>query len=78
MSKNEKKLKFSIEILIMKLFKPATNVQLCRKPESVTYQTIMFLKLQTLTLLKMFSCDTFRFKSSNFACTFQAKNLNIL
>ena len=38
----------------------------------------MFWKLQPLTFLKMleFRCDTFRFKSSNFACIFQAKNLN--
>ena len=52
MSKNEQKLKFSMEILIMKLLKLATNVQLSRKPESVTYQTIYVLKTTDTNLSK--------------------------
>ena len=40
MSKNEKKLKFSVEILIKKMIKVTTNIQISWKPLSVTYQTI--------------------------------------
>ena len=50
MSKNEKKLKFSVEILITKMLKVTTNVQISQKPESVTYQTIYVLKTRDTNL----------------------------
>ena len=52
MSKNEKKLKFSDEILIMKMLKVPTNVQISRKPLIVTYQTIYVLKTTDTNLSK--------------------------
>lgn len=52
MSKNEKKLKFSVEILIKKMLKVTTNVQISRKPLSVTYQTIYVLKTTDTNLSK--------------------------
>ena len=50
MSKNERKLKFSVEILITKVLKVTTNVQISQKPESVTYQTIYVLKTRDTNL----------------------------
>ena len=50
MSKNERKLKFSVQILIMKVLKVTTNVQISQKPESVTYQTIYVLKTSDTNL----------------------------
>ena len=51
MSKNERKLKFSVKILITKvLIKVTTNVQISQKPESVTYQTIYVLKTRDTNL----------------------------
>ena len=50
MSKNERKLKFSVEILIAKVLKVTTNVQIYQKPESVTYQTIYVLKTRDINL----------------------------
>ena len=52
MSKNEKKLKFSVEILIKKMLKVTTNVQISQKPLSVTYQTIYVLKTTDTNLSK--------------------------
>ena len=49
---NEKKLKFSVEILIKKMLKVTTNVQISRKPLSVTYQTIYVLKTTDTNLSK--------------------------
>ena len=52
MSKNEKKLKFSVKILIKKMLKVTTNVQISRKPLSVTYQMIFILKTTDTNLSK--------------------------
>ena len=52
MSKNEKKLKFSVKILIKKMLKVTTNVQISQKPLSVTYQTIYVLKTTDTNLSK--------------------------
>ena len=52
MSKNEKKLKFSIEILTKKMLKVITNIQISRKPKNVTYQTIYVLKTTDTNLSK--------------------------
>ena len=52
MSKKEKKLKFSVEILIKKMLKVTTNVQISQKPLSFTYQTIYVLKTTDTNLSK--------------------------